>query len=103
MLSFYLILIGMYLYYSKSKYFPKDIIRADFPGAGWIGLLFLISGTTGYIWSDGWAGGLILALVCGSLALGAVQFFAVMGRSYFYALLAIVHGLVIIELISYAG
>lgn len=103
MLSFYLLLIGMYLLYSRSKYFPKNIFYVDFPAVKWLGPGFLLLGTARFICSDGWAGGLILALVCGSLAMGVVQFFAVMGRSYFYTLLAIVHGLVIIELISYAG
>ena len=103
MLSFYLILLGMYLYYSKSKYFPDFLFRPKFQNIKWLGLFLLTIGTACYIRSDGWAGGLILSLVAFSLAMILVQLFAVLGRFYFYGLLVTMHVLLLLELISYAS
>ena len=103
MLAFYFILLGMYLYYSKSKYFPLFLFKLSFPGSIWLGAISILLGTALYILSDGWAGGLLLSLAACSLAMVLIQFFAVLGKKYFYGLVAIVHGLVLIELISYAS
>lgn len=103
MLAFYFILTGMYLYYSKSKYFPTFLSKPSFQGMTCIGSALLILGSALYVRSDGWAGGLLLAIVVMSLAMGLIQLFAVLGRTYFYGLITIVHVLVLIELISYAS
>ena len=103
MLPFYFILLGMYLYYSKSKYFPLFLFRLHFPGSTWLGALSILLGTGWYVLTDGWAGGLLLSLVACSLAMAMIQFFAILGRRYFYGLVAVVHGLVLTELISYAS
>ena len=102
MLSFYFILLGAYLYYARSKYFPAGIFRAAFSGSNLLGSIFLLAGSAFFVRSDGWAGGLLMALAGASLAMAMIQFFAVLGRRYFYGLMALVHCLVLLELISYA-
>jgi hypothetical protein len=102
MLSFYFILLGTYLYYARSKYFPETIFRPFFTGSNWSGFILLLTGAAIFIRSDGWAGGLLLTLAGASLAMLMIQFFAVLGKRYFYGLMALVHGLVLIQLISYA-
>ena len=102
MLSFYFILLGTYLYYARSKYFPEAIFRPLFAGSNWAGLIFLLTGSAIFILSDGLAGGLLMTLAEASLAMVMIQFFAVLGKRYFYGLMALVHCLVLIQLISYA-
>ena len=103
MLPFYFILLGMYLYYSKSKYFPLFLFRLYFPASIWLGVLSILLGTAGYVLTDGWAGGLLLSLAACSLAMVMIQFFAVLGKRYFYGLVAVVHCLVLTELFFYAS
>jgi len=103
MVSFYFILLGIYLYYSKSKYFPNFLFKTSFTGSDWIGLLLIFMGTAWYVQLQGWAGGLLLALAASSLAMVLIQLFAVLGKKYFYGFIAVVHSLLLIELISYAS
>jgi hypothetical protein len=102
MLPFYFILLGTYLYYARSKYFPAGIFRPLFAGSMWLGFILLFVGSAIFVRSDGWASGLLLTLAGASLAMVTIQFFAVMGTRYFYGLMALVHCLVLIELICYA-
>lgn len=102
MIQFYLILTGMYLYYARSKYFPHNLFRVDFPGHTWSGLLLTIAGAVLFIRSDGMAGGLLLALAACTLAIAIIQLFAVLGKTSFYGLVLIVHVLLLFELLYYA-
>lgn len=102
MLSFYFILLGTYLYYARSKYFPAGIFRPLFAGSNWLGLTFLSIGSAIFVHSDGRAAGLLLTLAAASLAMMTIRLFAVMGSKYFYGLMALVHCLLLIELILYA-
>lgn len=102
MTQFYLILAGMYLYYSNSRYFPDFLFKPDLRWIQLIGTLLSGAGTLLYIWSDGWAGGLLLSLTACTLAMGIVQLFGVLGKAYFYGLAAVVHFLLILDLLSYA-
>ena len=102
MIAFYVILIAAYLFYSRSKYFPQTLPKISEKTAIWIAGILLILGTAIFIRSDDWAGGLIMSLAAGSLATISVQLFAVAGRFYFYAFLAIIHCVLILDLISYA-
>ena len=103
MIPFYIILIGSYLHYSKSKYFPSFLININFTGSNWIGSLLILLGSALYVLGEGWASGLLLSLAACSLAIILIQLFAVLGKKYFYGLMAVVHSLVLIELISYAS
>lgn len=103
MLSFYFTLVGIYLYYSNSKYFPSFLFRPVFPGSAWVGAGLIGVGAALLVRSDGWAGGLLLSLVAASLAAIILQFFAVLGRAYFYGLMAFVHIFLLIDLINHAG
>ena len=103
MLAFYFILIGMYLFYTRSKYFPAFLFRPNIPMVKSWGTVFLVIGTGIYVHSDGWAGGLLLAFVAFSLAMCLTQFFATLGRKYFYGMAVIIHLFLLIELISYAS
>ena len=102
MLPFYFILLGTYLFYARSKYFPAGIFRPLFAGSNWLGFTFLLIGSAIFVRSDGWAAGLLLTLAAASLAMMTIQFFAVIGSKYFYGLMALIHYLVLIELLSYA-
>src|SRR6218665_596183 len=102
MLSFYLILLGTYLYYSKSKYFPNFLFRPSTQIAGRAGLLCIIIGSALYIKSDDLAAGLLLSLAVCMLAMALVQLFAVLGKIYFYGLVTIVHILLVLDLLIYA-
>ena len=103
MLAFYFILIGMYLFYTRSKYFPAFLSRPNIPMVKSWGTVFLVIGTGIYVQSDGWAGGLLLAFVAFSLAMCLTQFFATLGRKYFYGMAVIIHLFLLIELIYYAS
>ncbi|SEI38492.1 hypothetical protein SAMN04487995_0256 [Dyadobacter koreensis] len=102
MLSFYFILLGTYLYYAKSKYFPAELFRPSFTASKWFGSIFFVIGSAIFIYSDGWAGGFLMTMAGASLAMAMIQFFAVMGKRYFYGLIAMVQFLALIELIYYA-
>lgn len=102
MLPFYFILTGIYLYYSKSKYFPSFLPAIRFNGTRAIAFLFLIIGMAYFVYSEGWASGILLSLTTSTLGMIIVQLFSVLGRKYFYGLVVVVHALVLIELISYA-
>lgn len=101
--AFYLILWGSFLFYTESKYFPHFLKRISWPAAKWAGMFLLIAGAGLFVHFDGWASGLLLSLVAYSLAFGLIQLFAVLGRVYFYSLLALIHLLLLIDLFSYAG
>lgn len=103
MLPLYAILFGSYLHYSKSKYFPSFLSGIRFAGSNWMGSLFILLGSALYVRSEGWAGGLLLSLAACSLSMILIQLFAVLGKQYFYGLMAVVHGLVLVELLHYAG
>jgi hypothetical protein len=103
MTAFYLILAGMYLYYSKSKYFPHFIFKPNFPGQTWLGLLLTVGGSALFIQSDGVARGLLMAVTACTLAMGMVQLFAVLGKTYFYGMAMVVHLLLLFDLLSYAS
>lgn len=102
MLAFYFILIGTYLFYSRSKYFPAFLFRPNIPTVKSLGTVFLVIGTGIYVHSDGWAGGPLLSLVAFSLAMCLTQLFSTLGRLYFFGAAAIIHLFLLIELISYA-
>lgn len=99
MISFYFFLVGCYLYYTRSKYFPESLsnFRPSSPSWLWIPLFALATGI--YVFREGWASGLLLTLSAISLALILVQFTAVLGKKYFYGLVIVSHGLVLFELI----
>ncbi|WAC13037.1 hypothetical protein [Dyadobacter pollutisoli] len=101
--SFYLIFLGMYLYYFKSKYYPHFLYSPQVPAARLIGLLLTISGSLLYVRADGWAGGLLLALAASMSAMCMVQLFAVMGKFYFYGIALVIHILLLIQLICHAS
>ncbi|CAG5000771.1 hypothetical protein DYBT9275_02529 [Dyadobacter sp. CECT 9275] len=103
MIPFYFILLGMYLYYSKSKYFPHSLSRPGFRSTRLIGTLCTLAGSALYVRTDGWAGGLLLSLAACTLAMSLIQLFAVLGRSYFYGFVAVVHALLLIELFFHAS
>lgn len=103
MLSFYFVLLGMYLYYAKSRYFPVVLHSLNFPGSGWLGAAFISLGSVLFVRTDGLAGGLLLSLAACSLAMMLIQLFAVLGEKYFYGFVTAVHCLLLTELISYAS
>lgn len=71
MIAILLITIGVFLYYSKSKYFPKSFktIKSKL----WINLIFILIGTGLLINDWGWASGILLALCIYMLAIVALQ------------------------------
>lgn len=99
MISFYLFLIGCYLYYTKSKYFPVKIFRTTAPHQRILPFI-LMAGLALNIYREGWASGILLSVVSCSLAIMLSQFTAVLGNKYFYALAIFAHGLIIIDLLS---
>ncbi|WP_234645736.1 hypothetical protein [Dyadobacter sp. CY356] len=99
----YLIMLGMYLFYCKSKYFPDFLFRPAVGRLRLIGLLFTVAGSILCVRIGGWAGGLLTALAASMLAMGMIQLFAVLGKKYFYGMALIVHVLLLIELIYDAG
>jgi hypothetical protein len=103
MSQFYFIFLGMYLYYSKSKYYPYFLFSPRFRSVRLIGLFFTIAGSLLYVRTDGWAGGLLLTLAASMLAMGMVQLFAVSGKFYFYGIAVVIHVLLLIQLICDAS
>lgn len=99
MAIFYLFVAGAYLYYCKSKYFPSGIFKFLTPWSSWLALVVCGVGTALCVVSEGWASGLLLALCAFSLALMLVPFAAVLGKRYFYGLLALVHSFALIDLL----
>ncbi|HEY1057025.1 MAG TPA: hypothetical protein VGE24_17900 [Emticicia sp.] len=71
MIAILLITTGTFLYYSKSKYFPKSIkvLKSN----TWLNLFFILAGTGLLIADWGWASGLLLALCIYMLALVVLQ------------------------------
>lgn len=100
MVSIYLFSIGSYLYYCQSKYFPAGLYKVDASWSSWLGFALFLVATSLFVQSEGWVSGLLLALCALSLALLLIQFAAVLGKGYFYSLLVLVHGLVLIDLIA---
>ncbi|GAB3775877.1 hypothetical protein GCM10028818_20570 [Spirosoma horti] len=100
MLSVYLFLIGAYLYYCQSKYFPAGLYKVNALWSSWLGLTLFLVATGLLVRAEGWVSGLLLALCALSLVLMLIQFAAVLGKGYFYSLLMLVHGLVLIDLFS---
>lgn len=72
MIATLLITIGTFLYYSKSKYFPKSIKAIN--TNTWLNLVFILLGTGLFIADWGWASGILLALCVYMLAIVALQF-----------------------------
>lgn len=72
MIATLLITIGTFLYYSKSKYFPKSIkaIKTN----AWVNLILVLAGTGLFIVDWGWASGILLALCVYMLAIVVLQF-----------------------------
>jgi hypothetical protein len=93
----------MYLYYSRSKYYPDFLFNPRFRYARFVGLIFTIAGSLLYVRTDGWAGGLLLALAACTLAMGMVELFAVLGKFYFYGMAVVIHVLLLIQLIYNAS
>ncbi|WP_342089025.1 hypothetical protein [Dyadobacter sp. OTU695] len=103
MLQFYLVFVGMYLYYFKSKYYPHFLFSPRIRSPRLIGLLFSIGGSLLYVRTGGWAGGLLLALAASVLAISIVQLFAVLGKFYFYGMAVVIHFLLLMQLICDAS
>ena len=57
-------------------------------------------GTALYVGGEGWVSGLLLSLCASTLALMLIQFAAILGKWYFYGLVALTHGLALIDLVS---
>lgn len=60
MIAIMLITTGAFLYYSKSKYFPKSVTTLK--SSPWINLLFIVTGIGLLIKDWGWASGILLGL-----------------------------------------
>ncbi len=71
MIAILLITTGTFLYYSKSKYFPKSI--KSIKSRSWINLILILTGTAQFIKDWGWISGILLALCVYMLAIVALQ------------------------------
>lgn len=71
MIAIALITTGALLYYSKSKYFPKNakFIRSKV----WINFLFIIAGIGLFVTDWGWVSGLLFSLSTYMLAIAILQ------------------------------
>ena len=98
MLSLYFILFGTYLYYSKSKYFPTNLYRFPASWSSWLAALLIALATGLLIRTEGWVSGCLIVLCALSLALMLVPLTAVLGKTYFYSLVGLMHGLVLLDL-----
>ncbi|RAI77163.1 hypothetical protein [Spirosoma telluris] len=98
MISFYLFLTGTYLYYCQSKYFPSELYKFRTSWSSWLASAFFGIGTMLFVRAEGWISGLLVAVCALSLSLMLIQFTAVLGKAYFYCLVALAHGLVLIDL-----
>ena len=99
MIHLYLLLTGAYLYYCQSKYFPSNLYKINAVWSTWLALTCCGIATVLVVREYGWASGLLLAISALSLSLVLIQFAAVLGKAYFYGLVALAHGLVLIDLI----
>ncbi|GAB4047508.1 hypothetical protein GCM10028810_30730 [Spirosoma litoris] len=99
MVPFYLFLIGVYLYYCQSKYFPAGLYKFMAPWLPWLALALFGIATGLFVREEGWVSGMLLAVCALSLALMLIQFAAVLGKPYFYSLVVLAHGLVLIDLL----
>lgn len=72
MIATLLITIGTFLYYSKSKYFPKSTkaIKTNV----WLNLVLILVGTGLFIADWGWTSGILLSLCVYMLAIVVLQF-----------------------------
>ncbi|WP_031526039.1 hypothetical protein [Dyadobacter crusticola] len=102
MAAFYLILVGVYSYYSKSKYCPEYLIKLPAGFAKLVGSLLLLIGTALFVYNEEWATGLLLAVAACSLAATLIPFTAVLGKRYFIALTVLVHILLVANIFTYA-
>lgn len=100
MISCYLFLLGCYLYYTRSKYFPGALSRYKPALPDWLWIPLLISASGLFVYNEGWASGLLLSLCACSAALILIQFTAVLGKKYFYGLALLAHSLVLLEILS---
>lgn len=100
MIPFYLCLIGAYLYYCQSKYFPSGLYKFTASWSSWLALILFGIATVLFVWSDGWVSGLLLVVCALSLALMLIQLAAVLGKTYFYSLVVMAHGLVLLDLFA---
>ena len=71
MIAILLITTGAFLYYSKSKYFPKSI--KSLKSKPWVNLILILIGTGLLIADWGWASGILVALCLYMLAIVALQ------------------------------
>ena len=102
MLAFYFILLGCYLFYCRSKYFPKFLPGVTFPASSWLGVILLSAGIFQFASSNGWVAGILIALAAASLGITMLQFFAVLGRRYFYSFVAVIHLLLLFQIVNHA-
>ena len=71
MLAIVLITIGTFLYYSKSKYFPKSV--KTLKSSPWVNLIFILAGAGLLIAARGWASGILVALCIYMLTIVTLQ------------------------------
>lgn len=98
MISCYLFLLGCYLYYTRSKYFPGTLSGYKPAVPDWLWIPLCATATGLFVYHEGWASGLLLSLCACSAALMLIQFTAVLGKKYFYGLALLAHGLVLLEI-----
>ncbi|MBB6003788.1 hypothetical protein [Arcicella rosea] len=103
MIAIYFNLMGILLYYSETKYFPKNIQIPNLSYQKPISLLICIIGLAIFINQWGWMMGLLMSLCSLVLLASVCQLFAVLGKKWFIAFLVFVHCLLILNLFSYAS
>ena len=92
-------MLGTYLYYSQSKYCPPGFFRLSAVWSSKFALLLIVLATGLLIGTEGWASGLLIALFALSMTLMLIQLVAVLGKTYFYCLVGLIHGLLLIDLL----
>ncbi|KQS33456.1 hypothetical protein [Dyadobacter sp. Leaf189] len=103
MVAFYLILLGVYFHYSRSKYCPSYLIKIPVKSARIAGNVLLLAGTVRFVYHEEWASGLLLSLVACGLAMTLIPFTAVLGKRYFIILTVLVHILLVADIFTYAS
>ncbi len=103
MVAFYLILLGVYFHYSRSKYCPSYLIKIPAKYAGIAGNMLLLAGTMRFVYQEEWTSGLLLSLAACALAMSLIPFTAVLGKRYFIILAALVHILLVADIFTYAS
>ncbi|MDR6811874.1 hypothetical protein J2Y60_002073 [Arcicella sp. BE140] len=103
MIAIYFNLIGILLYYSKVKYFPKDILTFPFSYEKAIGLFFFIVSLGVFIYQWGGTIGCLMYLTSLILSASVVQLFAVLGKKWFYSFLILIHVIILINLFKHAS